>query len=636
MKGYRCDMCGIVGFLNKNGHAADSHIMNSMTTSLTHRGPHGKGVYTYKNVGIGHRRLAIIDLETGAQPMANENGTVWITYNGEIYNYREIRAVLLNKGHIFRTQSDTEVIIHAYEEWGKHCVEYFRGMFAFAIIDTNNETIFLARDHIGIKPLLFYNDRNYFAFASELQAFHFLPQFDKTINIQSIDEFLLLRYIPPPNTIYRYAFKMAPAERMIVTFQGEVKLKELYWDLHFSTDHSLDEDEWAYELENALRDSVKHHLVADVPVGAFLSGGIDSTLLVKYMTELQGTNTPKTFSIGFDESEYSELTYSDIASNQYKTEHYKEIVSYESIDDLSQLIKHYGEPFGDESCVPTFYLSRLASNQVHVVLSGDGADELFCGYYTYERWQSMTNGEFSASYRRLPFWKKVLYPVAHHVYPTRYSTRYYERYVPSVQNWVNYTGFFDNELRAQLWKKEFIGAANAVPEIFADLSTSSTHLTPVQFAQYLDLKVAFPSSMLCKVDIASMMNSLEVRTPFADKVVAEFASRIPTSMLLRTSMKNSSNGKYLLKKILRKDFNENFVYRKKMGFTPPLLKWFSVNGKKRSFVEDRLLSSDSHIREYFNGDIIRQLFSRNKIKLIWLLLVLELWFEHVHTRSQRP
>jgi asparagine synthase (glutamine-hydrolysing) len=623
-------MCGIVGYLNKNGRPVESFIVNKMTSSLSHRGPHGDGAFPFRNVAIGHRRLAIIDLETGKQPMSNEDDSIWITYNGELYNYKELRKLLLDKGHLFKTNSDTEVIIHAYEEWGKRCVEYFRGMFAFAVLDINREELFIARDHIGIKPLVYFNNQEYFAFSSELQAFHRLPGFDSTINIEALDQYLLLHYIPPPLTIYKHVSKLHPAERMVVGFDGEIKSKEFYWDIKFTPDYSKSEDEWLEELDYILRESIRKHLIADVPVGAFLSGGIDSTIIVKYITELQDSRTLKTFSIGFNEDAYSEIPYSNLVSRIYKTDHYSEIVSHDSINILPQLVKHYGEPFGDDSCIPTYYLSRFASNHVNVVLSGDGGDEFFSGYIAYERWMRLISGEYSDFYKKFPLWKKIAYPFIHHLYKSRYPAKYYNRYNKSIEMWIRHVQTLDFDWKKRLWKDEYQPFVNSVPELFRVSAARIEDLSSVHTAQYMDIKTALPAALLPKVDIASMISGLEVRTPFTDKEVAEFACRIPDSINLRKNNRNSWTGKYLLKQILKNDFDDSFINRRKMGFTPPTLKWFSVNGSTRSLIEERLLDHHAFISEFFKENTIRDLFSHHKIKALWLLLVLELWLEHVH------
>ncbi len=628
-------MCGIVGYVDKTGRAADRSIIEAMTSTLSHRGPHGNGIYTFRNVSIGHRRLAIIDLDTGTQPMSNEDDTIWITYNGELYNYKELRKILEQKGHTFKTHSDTEVIIHAYEEWGKRAVEYFRGMFAFGIIDTRNFEIFLARDHIGIKPLVYVNNSETFAFSSELQAFYALPAFDARLNINALDQYLTFRYIPAPLTVYHNTCKLLPAHRMAVSFDGDIKYIENYWDIRFKPDTLKTEDDWLEELDHRLRDSVKKHLIADVPVGALLSGGIDSTLIVKYMTELQGENSVQTFSIGFPEDQYSELPYTEIVNDTYKTDQYSKIISPDSIDILPALVKHYGEPFGDDSCIPTYYLSQFASEYVTVVLSGDGGDELFCGYTTYEKWLDLIEGRFLEMYKKYPWWKKFAYIVLHHTYTSRYPYKYYEGYDPTVELWIEQMQNIDARWKKKLWKNEFHRSIDGIPDTFKEATEHIDSLSPVHMAQYLDMKTLLPSRLLPKVDIVSMMNGLEVRTPFADKEILEFACTIPDTVNLKRNDGNTYTGKYLLKKLLSNDFNNNFIYRNKTGFNIPIYEWFSVNGNKRRVFEEYLLRADSHISEYFRRDAISALFKHNKIRALWALLFLEIWLEHVYTANKK-
>lgn len=628
-------MCGIVGYIDKKGQAADRSIIDAMTSTLSHRGPHGNGIYTFRNVSIGHRRLAIIDLDTGTQPMSNEDDTIWITYNGELYNYKELRTILKQKGHTFKTHSDTEVIIHAYEEWGKRAVEYFRGMFAFGIIDTRNFEIFLARDHIGIKPLVYVSNSETFAFSSELQAFYALPAFNARLNINALDQYLTLRYIPAPLTVYRDTYKLPPAHRMAVSFDGEIKYIENYWDIRFTPDTLKTEDDWLEELDQRLRDSVKKHLIADVPVGALLSGGIDSTLIVKYMTELQGENSVQTFSIGFPEDQYSELPYTEIVNGTYKTDQYSKIISPDSIDILPALVKHYGEPFGDDSCIPTYYLSQFASEYVTVVLSGDGGDELFCGYTMYEKWLDLIEGRFLERYNKYPWWKKIAYIVLHHTYSSRYPYKYYEGYDPTVELWIEQMQNIDARWKKKLWKNEFHRSIDGIPDTFKQATEHIDSLSPVHMAQYLDMKTLLPSRLLPKVDIVSMMNGLEVRTPFADKELLEFACTIPDTVNLKRNDGNTYTGKYLLKKLLSNDFKNNFIYRNKTGFNIPIYEWFSVNGNKRRVFEEYLLRADSHISEYFRRDAISALFKHNKIRALWALLFLEIWLEHVYGANKK-
>ncbi len=627
-------MCGIVGFIHKNELPAVSATIRMMTDTLSHRGPHGDGIYTYRNVAIGHRRLAIIDLDTGKQPMSNENDTIWITYNGELYNYQELRRLLEQKGHLFKTNSDTEVVIHAYEEWGKRSVEYFRGMFAFGIIDTKNFEFFLARDHIGIKPLVYLSDSDYFAFSSELQALYALPEFYSKLNINALDQYITLRYIPAPLTIFHNVYKLLPAHRMAVGFNGEIKYIEKYWDVRFMPDSSKTEEDWIAELDYMLRDSVKKHLIADVPVGALLSGGVDSTLIVKYMKEIKGDDPVRTFSVGFNEDKYSELPYSDIVSNTYNTDHHSKIISPESIEMLPALAKHYGEPFGDDSCIPTYYLSKFAGEYVTVALSGDGGDELFCGYTVYEQWLNLIEGRFVETYNKYPWWKKIAYIILHHTYTSRYPFEYNKKYDPTVELWIEQMQNIDSNWRKKLWRQEFHRSIDGLPDAFKWTKDHFRSVSPVHLAQYIDVKTLLPSRLLPKIDIVSMMNGLEVRTPFADKEIVEFASKIPDTMNLKRNDGHTFTGKYLLKKLLTNDFNNNFIHRKKTGFNIPIKPWFSSNGENRKVLEELLLRPSSHLSEYFRRETIRKLFKRNEMRVLWSLLFLEVWLDHVGTANK--
>ncbi len=379
-------MCGIVGLLRFDAQTADYDTVAPLIKALVHRGPDDEGLIVRGPAILGHTRLSIIDLEGGRQPLANEDETVWITYNGEIYNYRELREYLEAKGHIFRTKSDTEVIVHAYEQWGDSCVEYFRGMFAFAILDLRVRRFFLGRDHFGIKPLYYLRTNTFFAFASEIQVLRLLPDVDWTLDLGAIDEYLRLRYIPAPKTIYCNVQKMLPAYRLSVTFDGKCSPPEEYWQLEFRPNFRRSQEDTLEELDEVVRDSVRAHLVADVPFGAFLSGGVNSSTIVAYMAEILGRPIA-TFSIGFDETGFDELPYARQAANIWHTEHQEEIVKPAALSILPQLVQNYGEPFGDHSAIPTYYVSRLARSRVTMVLSGDGGDECFAGYEdTYGRW----------------------------------------------------------------------------------------------------------------------------------------------------------------------------------------------------------------------------------------------------------
>ena len=356
----------------------DGDGKNDVFTLTSRAGWLGKQRYGITWGWVTHARLSIIDLETGKQPICNEDGTVWITYNGEIYNYRELRLQLEGKGHQFHTKSDTEVIVHSYEEWGDQCVERFRGMFAFGIADLKQQRVFLARDQLGIKPLYYLRTASCFAFASEIQALRCIPHLDLSIDIQGLDQYLWLQYIPAPKTIFKEISKLPPAHYLTVTFDGDCSRAEEYWRIRFSPVRRRSEGEWLEMIEEVVRDSVKTHLVSDVPFGAFLSGGVDSSAVVAYMSRTM-TEPVKTFSIGFEEDEFSEIDYAEVVAKKWGTEHHVEIVKPDALEVLPRLVKHYGEPFGDSSALPTYYVCQMARKHVPMVLSpGDGPRRGVC------------------------------------------------------------------------------------------------------------------------------------------------------------------------------------------------------------------------------------------------------------------
>ena len=600
-----------------------------MMRRLHHRGPDGEGLNTEYPVVLGHRRLSIIDLQTGAQPMRNEDGKVWVTYNGELYNFRELRNQLKASGHQFRTASDTEVIVHAWEEWGEKCVERFRGMFAFVIVDYRRGLLFLARDHLGIKPLYYFQAGKTFAFASELQALRVHKDCPDDIHPRAIDNYLLLTYIPPPRTIYHDVYKLPPGHRMTVTFEGKSKGPESYWTLVFRPETGVSLEEWSERFEVVLRDSVRAHLVADVPFGAFLSGGLDSTTIVAMMSQQLGS--VRTFSIGFEEDDHNELLYARKAAQILGTNHHEEIVRPDSFAILPDLVRHYGEPFGDSSAIASYYVARLARRQVPMVLTGDGGDEFFLGYSKYFRWRNLVNHSTTR-----PWWKQKLRPAFQFIAPQKFP-RDPERHSLGLQDWMREITSIDPQTRFGLWRPEFLHAVDQPIEEFEQIGRDALSASAEQFGQYIDIKTYLPHDILTKVDIASMMHGLETRTPLTDVGMAEFAATIPWQMNLR---KNSDDhewtGKHLLKQFLGKFFDQHFLRRKKVGFTLPLKHWFSEGRALRQELENRFLPATARIYRYLRPDGVKQLLTghdaqtRDNSAALWQLLFLENWLEHVH------
>jgi len=622
-------MCGIAGYLNFDQSPIDQRSLARMVRRLEHRGPDGEGVEIRGHVGIGHRRLAIIDLATGQQPIFNEDGKVAVTFNGEIYNYRELAQQLQALGHTFKTNSDTEVIVHGWEQWGKNCVERFRGMFAFAIADWRAQVVFLARDHLGIKPLYYLHDPNRLAFASELQALRCLPDLQLDLDLEAIDQYLWLQYIPAPKTVFEQIHKLQAAHRMTVSFDGKVTGPEEYWQLEFRPNHNRNEAEWIEALDAVLRDSVRAHLVSDVPFGAFLSGGVDSSAVVAYMSQIL-ERPVRTFSVGFEEAEFNELEYANFAAKKWGTEHHVEIVRPKALEILPELVEHYGEPFGDSSAIPTYYVCQMARRSVTMVLSGDGGDEAFAGYDSYRRWMQWLAYEGIPT----PRWRQKLRPVAERLLPERYPPRQ-----ATLGNWLRFMTFIPAHWRQKLWRDEYVSLPIASAGELENEFARTNGFTPCNIAQYLDIKSYLPYDILAKVDIASMIHSLEVRTPLTDVRVIEFAATIPETLNIRKNGASEWQGKLLFKKLLQKYYPPEFLHRRKMGFAMPIQKWFAPDGALRGNIRERLLGPGSTLQGFFQPEAIRELLANNAVGPLWVLLFLEEWLrqnKHDARRKTSP
>ena len=596
-------MCGIAGIL---APFPTEHLRRAALTladAQRHRGPDGAGVHVTGPVALAHRRLSIIDLEAGAQPLSNEDGSVWITFNGEIYNYQELRHTLEQRGHHFRTRSDTEVIVHAYEEWGDDCVRKLRGMFAFAIADTRRHRLFLARDHFGIKPLVYLEQDGWFAFASELQAFHSLADAVVDLDVRAIDEYLALQYIPAPRTIYKQARKLPPGHVMSVEFDGRVHGPHRYWRPEFRPDDTRSDHDWAEAFEAVLRDSVRAHLIADVPVGAFLSGGLDSTGVVALAQELNGSPV-HTYSIGFHDPAHDESAWAREAAAKLGTVHRSEILDVDALDSLAALVRHYGEPFGDSSAVATMAVSRLAATEVKTVLTGDGGDEGMAGYHAHMAWlaASMSGGG---------------------QFPAR----------PSVQTWQGVVQYCDPAFRARLWNTDYRGQTLLPIESFEQAWAESREFGPVHRLQYMDALTYLPNDILTKVDIASMSASLETRTPLIDVPVWDLLTQMPERLNVQRDAAGVFTGKHALKRFLSRWFPDRFLHRRKQGFAVPLSRWFSSEGEARRLVEERLLGGDSMLRALFDPAPARALLDAGNYGPLWVLLVLEEWLRQAHSHG---
>ncbi len=557
-------MCGITGILQFDGSPVSEPELHRMTDRLRHRGPDGAGYRIVGRAGLGHRRLSIIDLAGGAQPMSNEDGTVWITFNGEIYNYQELEPELRALGHRFRTSSDTEVIVHAYEEWGEACVERLRGMFAFAIWDQPRGKLFLARDRLGIKPLCYWQSPERFCFASELQAFEELDQPPRQIDLRAIDYYLELLYIPAPWSIFHGVRKLQPGHTLTVAADGSMTERQ-YWKLQFHADESVGESEWIERLDAALAEAVRLHLIADVPVGSLLSSGLDSSLVTAYIARERGREG-KTFSIGFDDREYDEADGAAELAATLGTDHHAEYVALDTQSRMPDLVRHCGEPFADSSALPMFALSRLAAHNVKVALSGDGGDEAFAGYH----WLTCAVQTFESP---PPSWGAAAVRLARRQLG---SWHLFPNHTDPLQTLMHARSCFNASHRQRLWHPDLRRAAQDHPSFLDQLSEEFSGLDLCSQIQQLDYRWYLPSDILCKVDIASMFHSLEVRVPLLDHKIVELSARIPSHLKIRAGANGRTpavTGKHILRQVARRHLAAGVLERRKRGFGLPLHRW---------------------------------------------------------------
>jgi asparagine synthase (glutamine-hydrolysing) len=528
-------------------------------------------------------------------------------------------------GHRFLTRCDTEVIIHAYDEWGPECVKRFRGMFAFGLADFRKRRLLLARDHFGIKPLYYRRGADYLAFASELPALRQVDDQTPAGNLQAIDLFLRFQYIPTPHTIYRDVYKLPPASFMVVDFEGHADKPVKYWDVTFQAKDGLTDSEWEDRAEEVIHESVNAHLVSDVPFGVFLSGGIDSSLVASHMSRIL-QRPVQGFSIGFREKEYSELAYAEEAARACGIELHTEIVEDDALKILPDLVAHYGEPFGDSSAIPTWYVSRLARASVPMVLSGDGGDEAFGGYSSYDYWMEtapfLRAGRLMRSAPRDGF------------YLMRQAVRKYlvNKTNNDLTHWQNCILYVREGGRRALWRPEYQGVVAEGCEVFEEADRRARHWNRLSYAQYLDYQTYLPCDILTKVDVASMYHGLEVRTPLIDLRVVELAAQLPLRQRLRRNGSQTNIRKYLLKQVTGRTFPHEFIHRKKQGFAIPRALWFLPGQQGRRLLDEVLLAPGARLHQCFNPSEVRAQIEahtgeHDNSDTLWLLLVLGIWLE---------
>lgn len=622
-------MCGIAGAVAQGrGRTFD---LTPALDAQAHRGPDGAGLWSDDDCALGQRRLAIIDLSEAAQgPIENEDGSIAVTFNGEIYNFQELRKELEAHGHRFKSKTDTEVIVHAYEQWGSDCVQRFRGMFAFAIWDQKARRLFLARDRIGKKPLFYAGVGDAFYFASELQGLLRFPGVKRGPDLAALNSYLAWGYIPAPRSAFEGISKLPPAHTLTLDLSGSESKETIdrYWSLDYLPKVTWSEEEAAERLRAALTEATRLRLISDVPVGAFLSGGIDSSIVVGLMAQL--SNVPvQTFSIGFEEQGFDELPHARRIAQRWGTDHREHVVKPDAAEVIPILVRHYGEPFADSSAVPTYYVAKMTAQNVKVALNGDGGDESFAGY---ERYWGQRMAERFGGAPGLSLVASALRKIGRGA--ERGNLQRAVKFLdaaqcPSPQRYASWMSYLDAPARSSLCTPEFLSHAepagsNWIPQLFS----GTEDLDPVDEAMSVDVRSYLPYDLLVKVDIAAMASSLEGRSPFLDHEVMELAARLPASMKLK-----GRSGKHILKETFKDLLPAENVERPKMGFGVPVGAWF--RGPLNDLLHDALLSEDAQSRAYFQRESLEAYVGEHLERRadhgqrLWSLLMLEMWHREV-------
>jgi len=621
-------MCGICGISHSDHQIPELSTVKAMTQAIVHRGPDSDGFHAEPGVALGVRRLAIIDVTGGDQPIPNEDESLWIVFNGESHNFPELFAELTRRGHEFRTRSDTECILHLYEEYGDDCVKHLRGQAAIALWDRRNRKLLLARDRMGKKPIYYTIQNGTLLFASELSALFAALPHKPEINLEAIDLYLSLQYIPDPLTAYQGIYKLPPAHRLVWQ-NGEAKI-DRYWDYAYQPKHTASEDELIEQLRSLLKESVKMRLISEVPLGAHLSGGIDSSIIVALMAELSDAPV-KTFSVGFEEEAFSELDYARSVAQRYSTDHHEFILKYGDIPTtLETLTYHFGEPFADASAIPLYHISKMTREHVTVVINGDGGDEDFAGYQRY--WLD----PLANTYLRAPqFLTRDLIPSMASFLPDRSNGPVGTSLVnglkrlhqlpeidarASILRWGSY---FSPRQRAQLWKQEFSFKPDNAQALLAERFDSAEG-SFLDKTLYTDLHTYLPGDLLVKSDRMAMAASIEPRSPFLDHKMVEWSARVPDQYKVR-----GRTGKYLLKKAFGDLLPENVRRHRKQGFGIPLSAWF--RGPLHDWSKDLLTSKGSPLDPWFDRRIMSSMLEEHRAgrmdhgKRIYALTMLALW-----------
>lgn len=622
-------MCGIAGVLYTDRHRpAERSVLQAMGDAIAHRGPDGEGFFCSGNVGLVHRRLAIIDLAGGDQPITNEDESVQVVFNGEIYNYTDLKKGLEARGHVFRTNSDTEVLVHLYEDHGADLVQHLRGMFAFALWDARKRQLLLARDHLGQKPLYVYRDDEKLLFGSELKAILAHSNVDRTISPEAVEDYLTFGVIPGERSIFEKVQRLSAGHTLTVSTNGVHAEPQRYWRLSYEAANDLSDDDWKQRIGEKITESVRTHLVADVPVGAFLSGGLDSSAIVACLSDVV-SEPLQTFSIGFQEKQFSELPYAEAVAAHFGTRHHQEVVTPDAVRDLDELVFHYDEPFADASAIPTMAVARMAAQHVKVCLSGDGGDEAFGGYARYSH--DLTE---AAIRDQLPVWLRrmvlkplsAMWPKADWLpRPLRLKTLMQNLAADPAAAYANTVSACRTTMRSRLLNDTFRRKLTSHrPEAFIETAYGFGQRDALSGMLSADVNFLLPDDFLTKVDRASMAYGLEVRPPLIDFELMELAASMPSQLKIRGGSK-----KWILKELFETRLPPKLAHRRKQGFELPIDDW--LRGPLKEQVHEFVLRSDAPVAAFINSAFASQMFRQHcrgtgrHGQVLWSLLVLGRW-----------
>jgi asparagine synthase (glutamine-hydrolysing) len=626
-------MCGICGIVNFESDPVDRGTIERMTGALAHRGPDDAGYFVEGRVGLGHRRLSIIDLSGGKQPIFNEDRSAAIVFNGEIYNYRDLAAVLASAGHTFKTRSDTETILHAYEEYGDGCVDHLRGMFGFAIWDRAKRRLLLARDRLGVKPVYYYRSGRFLAFASEIKSLLEIPSVPREVDPEALDLYLSLRYVPGPRTMFKNIFRLQPGH-VLVADDGGVRITK-YWDIDYPDPEPRTPEYLLERFRELLEESVRMRLEAEVPLGVFLSGGLDSSAILATMSKIAGGDRVKTFSVGYEasgaeEESANEFEYARLAADAFASEHHEYRLDARNFaDSVPGLVRYLDEPLADPSCIPLYFISKLAREHITVVLSGEGADEILAGYGIYSKMLALDRIYKGAGpLGRLAPWIARLTPSE--------KLRHYVRMCgqPLETRYRGVSRGFSAESKLRLVGGDRMKQSDErLQEVFGGYFQAAAKASPLDQMLYVDAKVWLPDDLLIKADKMTMANGLELRVPFLDHKMVEFAATLPNASKI-----HGKGGKTLLRSAMRGVLPDAIIDRPKKGFPIPIASWLRTS--LRQFTRDHLLARDSACSRYVDRDETARIMQQHeqgrvdRSQEIWTLLVFEFW--HRNFIEDRP